>query len=172
MGEDALKFPGLLIAAAAVSCTSCQARQLTVEEAVKRIDELNGQTVAVAGYLADCFGYECVLYVNKKEADQATAWWKQVRRGQMRREMSGPLVGKYALGIGSGEYVCPDGHKNGPKCYFAFDKQAAPFRHGYVIITGKLTNECRHDGEFGCLDRTTDLEPTAIRPWKRIEQNG
>jgi hypothetical protein len=132
-----------------------------VEDVVNRIDELNGQIVSVSGYLGECFGYNCLLYVNEQQGKQTEAWSKEfmakVKRGERFPKFPGPAVGRFSLGIGSSEN-------------FEFDRKAAPFQHSYVIITGEVTNQCRHKGEFGCTDRTTDLFPTDIRPWKRAER--
>lgn len=135
----------LLLAVAGTACDRAPQRVLTVEEVVPRIDELDGQTVSVAGYLSECGGYDCILHRTKADADAwdgALAALRANRRAQM------PDVP--FLGIGSGTN-------------FAFDATAAPFTHGYVVITGTITNVCRFQGKPDCLDRGPDIHPIAIR---------
>lgn len=116
-----------------------------MEEVVPRIDELNGQTASVAGYLAECGGYNCILYRTKADADDWNRFLAAVRAGQRVPTPDVPIVG-----IGSGTNV-------------DFDAQAAPFTNRYVVITGTITNECRFEGRPACTDRGPDLKPTAIR---------
>jgi hypothetical protein len=118
---------------------------LAVEEVVPRIDDLNGRTVSVAGYLAECSGYDCVLYRSKADADEFGRFLAAARAN---KRMSFP--DRPVLGIGSGTDV-------------DFDAKAAPFTNSYVVITGTITNECRLEGKPMCTDRGPDLKPTAIR---------
>lgn len=119
---------------------------LTVEEVVPRIDELNGRTVSVFGYLPECRGYTCILYRNKDDADEWDRMMTAIiaNRPFSRRDV--PI-----LGIGAG----------GTR--LEFDDKAAPFTKRYVVITGTITNECRFEGKPACTDRGPDLKPTAIR---------
>jgi hypothetical protein len=116
-----------------------------VEEVVPRIEELNGQTVSVAGYLSECAGYDCILHRTKADSD---AWDRVMIALRTNRRVPIPDVPQ--LGIGS------DMNSD-------FDAQAAPFTHSYVVITGTITNMCRFEGKPACTDRTTDLRPTSIR---------
>ncbi|HEV2748470.1 MAG TPA: hypothetical protein VGW34_14385 [Allosphingosinicella sp.] len=118
---------------------------LTVEEVVPRIDELDGQTVSVAGYLSECEGYDCILYRNKEDADERERFLVAIRVNKR-----APVPDRPMLGIGTGTKL-------------EFDAKAAPFRNSYVVITGTITNKCRYQGKSACTDRTTDLEPTEIR---------
>jgi hypothetical protein len=138
------------VAAVAISLTSCKAAEapqgvVSVEEIVPRIDELDGETVSVAGYLSDCLGYECRLYRNKQESDEYDRAFSAINRNERVSIPDYPVVG-----IGTG----PD---------FEFDAKAAPFTHSYVVITGTITNDCRYNGQPACTDRSTDLIPSAIR---------
>jgi len=130
------------------SCGSAEPEKiLTVEQVVPRIDELNGQTVSVAGYLSNCGGYDCPLFRNKGDADEWHRFMVAARAGAHPR----PAVpDQPMLGIGSGTD-------------FDFDAQAAPFTNSYVVITGTITNICRFEGRPACTDRDTDLRPAAIR---------
>jgi hypothetical protein len=138
----------LLLAIISTSCGSSGSEEvLTVEQAVPRIEELNGQTVSVAGYLASCGGYDCTLFRNKDDADE---WDRYMAHAQANERPSLPFPDHPILGIGSGTN-------------FDFDAKAAPFTNSYVVITGTMTNECRFEGKPACTDRGPDLKPTAIR---------
>ena len=172
MGQDALNQIAVLMAAgAALLGTSCQPRQLTVDEAVRDIHALNGKTITVAGYLDECSGYDCVLFTDAVHAQRTKDWFRRLDLAGQRQEeftdKSDPFA--KAMGIGSGELVCPSSDKS--RCYGKFDDQAASFRHNYVLITGKVTDHCRDgQGRPGCSDRSTDLEPISIRKWHRPEE--
>jgi hypothetical protein len=127
------------------SCGPAQPQVLTVEEVVPKIDELNGQTVSITGYLSECRGYECVLFRTKQDADEWSDFFVALRAGK-----SLPFPDRPIVGIGAGSNA-------------DFDAKAAPFTNNYVVITGTITNECRFEGKPACTDRTTDLVPTAIR---------
>jgi hypothetical protein len=120
-----------------------------VAEVVPQIRALNGKTVRVAGYLGECAGYECRLFVDE-------AGWKEFQRAVDRLTRSRePQRWPVHLGIGVGDK-------------FDFDKKAASFTSSYVVITGRITDQCRDDhNEPGCLDRSTDLEPTNIQSWSQ-----
>ena len=127
------------------SCGSKEAqRVLTVKEVEPRIDELDGETVSVAGYISRCGGYDCVLYDTKADADALARLDAADPKGRLPR----PEVP--AISIGSGTRV-------------DFDPKAAPFTNSYVVITGTITNECRFEGKPACTDRGPDLDPTTIR---------
>jgi hypothetical protein len=133
----------------AVISTSCGSREpqgvLTVEEVVSRIDELNGQTISVAGYLSECGGYDCILYRTKADSDEVDRFMAAAPA-----DMRVPFPDVPMLGIGTGTN-------------FDFDAKAAPFTNSYVVITGTISNVCRVEGKVTCMDRVPDLDPTAIR---------
>jgi hypothetical protein len=68
---------GFLLALATVACGSSTSKKpFTVEEFIAQIDQLNGQTVMVTGYLGECEALGCMLYRNKAESadvDRATS---------------------------------------------------------------------------------------------------
>ena len=136
----------VLLAIISASCGSNEPqRRLTVEELIPRIEELNGETVSVAGYLSECGGDDCILYRTKADSDEFDAFLAAARANQRP-----PFPDVSMLGIGSGTN-------------FDFDAKAAPFTNAYVVITGTVTNECRFQGKPACTDRSPDLKPTAIR---------
>lgn len=135
----------LLGAIISTSCGSASQEVLTVGEVVPRIEELNGQTVSVAGYLPRCGGYTCILYRSKEDFDEFARF---IAAAHTDRRLPFPDVP--TLGIGSGTN-------------FDFDGKAAPFTNSFVVITGSITNECRFEGKPACTDRGPDLKPTAIR---------
>lgn len=132
---------------AAASCQSGEPPLFSVAELVPRIDELNGKTVRVAGYLDDCGGYSCDLYPSKADV----AVWDRAF-AELRRTNRPVLPELPVLGIGTGDK-------------WEFDAKAAPFTGRYVVITGKVDNRCRYKGERGCTDRSPDLDPTGIAAW-------
>lgn len=141
-------FGATAILVGAIVSTSCRPaapQVLTVEEVVPRIDELNGQTVSAAGYLAECGGYDCILHRTKEDADE---WHRAIADARAGKPLA--LPDYPMLGIGTGTN-------------FDFDAKAAPFANSYVVITGTMTNECRFEGKPACTDRGPDLKPTAIR---------
>jgi hypothetical protein len=142
---------------------------MTPAEVVKNIDRLNGVNVTVGGYLAECFGYDCVLYADEHQAKLAREWGKRLRAAaRTHSALPGPPAHSWyvnSLGIGSGQSSCRADKPN--ECYWEFDRQAALLQNSYVLIRGRVTNQCRWKGEPGCTDRSTDLEPTSIRAWKR-----
>ena len=143
-GATFLLTIGMLVAA---SCRSASPPLLTVAELVPRIDELNGETVRVTGYLGYCGGYSCDLYPSKEDR----ARWERAY-AELRKSKHWAMPDLPVIGIGSGEQM-------------EFDAKAAPFNERYVVITGKVTNQCRYKGERGCTDRSPDLEPTNIAMW-------
>lgn len=147
------------LAVAMLSCRSEPAASagepMAITEVIARIDALNGQTVRVAGYLGVCRGYDCLLFRSESEK----ALWERQMSEMMASARAGRAQGTAIamppiLGIGSGEN-------------FEFDRTAAPYTNNYVVITGRVSNRCRHNGQPACTDRTTDLEPTGIEPWLR-----
>jgi len=146
-------FLGLL-AGASASCARSKAEPplYTVDQLVPQIEELNGRTVRVVGYLGDCAGDSCDLY--PREADVAV-WKRAFAEIREKKQFHDP--GLSVLGIGPGK-IDDDG--------FEFDRKAAPFNRTYVVITGTVDSRCRYKGERGCTDRSPDLQPTSISPWR------
>ena len=154
-----------------VSCSRAadeeRERVISVPEVVANIDKFNDQTMTVSGYLGECFGYDCVLYVDEASHKEAELWRKRslpaLRRGERLVEYLD--ADSRTLGVGSGEWVCPDGPEQ--PCFSPFDREAEDYWNSYVLITGKVTNRCRYQGKMACTDRTTDLEPTGIEAWRK-----
>ncbi|MEO5938504.1 MAG: hypothetical protein ABIQ43_05785 [Sphingomonas sp.] len=119
---------------------------MTVPQVIAQIDGLNGKTVSVRGYLGQCSGYTCGLFVDRVGHD---AWYRYM--DAISRRERPPIDNTPRLGIGAGK---------------VFDAKAASLQNSFVIITGKVTNMCRDNGRPACTDRTTDLEPTDIAPLK------
>jgi hypothetical protein len=157
----ALGFGMLLPLAASCDALAAEPPLFTVAELVPRIDELNGGTVRVAGYLADCEGYSCDLYPSKQDA---AVWERAFVELRAYKPSKAPpkLPDLPVLGIGSGEAIEGEGGRDA----FAFDQMAAPFTNSYVVITGKVDNRCRYKGERGCTDRSPDLDPSKIMSWE------
>jgi hypothetical protein len=157
----ALVLGMLLPVAASCGWLAPEPPLFTVTELVPRIDELNGKTVRVAGYLAECHGYGCDLYPSKQDVAVWERVYAELRAGKRSKGLP-KLADLPVLGIGTGEAIDGDGTGDA----FAFDVMAAPFTNSYVLITGKVTNQCRYKGERGCTDRSADLDPTGIVSWR------
>lgn len=144
----------ILLAASAGACGSqAAADPMTITEVISNIDRLNGQTVRVAGYLMECAGYECRLYRNRADKEQGERYFRElIADANAGRPLSPTVAEPASVGIGVGDN-------------WEFDVAAAPYRNTYVIITGRVTNRCRHNGEPACSDRSTDLELLSITRW-------
>ena len=134
----------LLLAVTGISCRPSASQILTVDEVDRRADQLNGQKVSVAGYLAECGGYECDLFRDKAGADEWHRW------GAILRQTTNPPPSPSSPWLAIGEGI-------------NFDAKAAPFRNSYVVISGTVRNVCRYKGQHACLDRGNDIDPTDIR---------
>jgi hypothetical protein len=140
VGEDALKHTFVCLAVLAVvgSCGPSTGEVLTVDTVVGHLQQLDGKTVRVSGYLPTCGRLDCTLYNNKREADLYALAAKQ-------------QVSKLPnfLAIGPNE---------------KFDTKAGPLAGQYVVVTGTITKECRAmDNAFACPDRGPDIKPIDIR---------
>ena len=149
MGEDALKLFCLSLAALAVfGCKPTPeidtARVWRVNEVLVNVDALNGKTVRVSGYLGVCEGYDCGLFQDKRHIENTDRWLTSLRSGK-----SGDHPGDW-LGVGGS----PE-----------FDATAKPFNHSYVVITARVSNQCRFQGKPACTDRAEDLIPLKIAKW-------
>lgn len=147
----------LFLGASTLSCGRApESEPLAITDVIARIDALNGQMIRVAGYLGDCGGYECRLYRSVSDKARADRYIQALsvvaHQPRERRRIPPAAMMPPALGIGPGEN-------------FEFDRRAAPYNNGYVVITGRVTNACRYHGLPACTDRSTDLEPTQIARW-------
>ena len=101
----------------------------------------------VAGYLGNCAGYDCHLFVDK-------AGWTESTRVLELTKPGGPLPDPPpSIGIG-GENE-------------AFDRKAAPLQNSYVVISGRVDKDSC-DGRGG-TDRSSGINPTDIRAWTPAE---
>jgi hypothetical protein len=113
----------------------------SVDEFRENIRSLDGQVVAVRGWLGTCQDYDCGLYPTLKEArtveagnSDSNAWMEAMDR---------------RVGIGS---------------KWMFDRTAAPLQFRLVEIKGQANAECRvPQGKFGCLDRADEITPESIK---------
>jgi hypothetical protein len=145
---------GLLLALATAACGSATSKKpITVEELITRIDQLNGQTVDVTGYLGECEALGCILYRNKAESDDVDRATSKIRAALDKgtTDVSGlPYPDHPAVSIGPGSASS------------FFDLRAYFYTNGYVVINGKATNQCR-SRNIACFDRAGDLQPISIR---------
>jgi hypothetical protein len=115
-----------------------------VHEVRQNLDELNGRTVRVAGFLPGCGGNDCSLFSNEQQVrDFGTIANDPARKRKLPEFVE----------IGS----VP-----------GFDEKAGPLVGHYVVVTGRVTNECKG----GCLDRGPDLIPAEIMLAPRQATNG
>jgi hypothetical protein len=114
-------------------------RTLTIHEVLRSIHTLSGRRVKVTGYMPTCGGLECGLFASKN----AYAEFWRVIDGPKSKD---PLPEFLSIGF----------DKN-------FDRKAGPLAGHYVVVTGRVSDECRDTfGRFHCTDRARDLIPTDI----------
>lgn len=138
--------PVALLAACGLAQEETQ-KPTPIPQVIANIDALDGHTVTVAGYLGECMGYECSLYIDRQDYDETRRWLADLRARNRLPQFPQPP----SLGIGSDNN---------------FDRKAAGFINSYVLITGEVMNDCRWKGERGCTDRSPDIKPTAIASWR------
>jgi len=145
---------GLLLALATVACGSATTKKpTTIEEFIAQIDQLNGQTVMVTGYLGECGALSCILYRNKAESDDVDRAMSDIRAAleEGATDVSGfPFPDHPSVSIGPGSQSS------------FFDLRAYFYANGYVVITGEATSQCRSKG-VACFDRVGDILPTSVR---------
>jgi len=106
---------------------------------LKSIHALDGETVKVRGYMASCAGYDCGLFASEQAHKD---FWRVVENQSGNQDLPD------FLSIGYDE---------------EFDRKAAPLMGRYVVVTGRVHDECRDLlGQPQCTDRAPDLEPIAI----------
>lgn len=115
---------GLLLALATVACGSATTKKpTTVEEFIAQIDQLNGQTVMVTGYLGECEALSCMLYRNKAESDEVDRAMSAMRAALAdgATDVSGfPFPDHPSVSIGPGSQ------------FSFFDLRAYFYENGYV----------------------------------------
>lgn len=132
---------------------------LSIDEALALIPHLHGKSryVTVTGYLGNCGGYDCLLHSDRtgperlrQSSAELLKWSRSGRVGAVPRD---PAFLSLA---------------GGTELERRFDRKAQPYNHGYVVVTGRLTDICRDErNQYGCLDRGPDLVPTSIKPLSR-----
>lgn len=150
----------LALGAATALLGGCgEAPLLTVDRYVAQCEALKGKPVRLAGYLGECAGYDCHMTASKQAWDAymdafrrsadttATPEARKAEREAWEKMQSIPMIG-----IGGDE---------------AFDRQAAPFRQRYVVITAQVSKDSCTDA--GGTDRSAGIEPSDIRAWTPSE---
>ena len=145
---------GLVLALALTACGSTTAtKALTVDQFIAEIDQLNGKTVMVTGFLGECEALSCPLYRSKAEAEEAGRTRSNIRaviEGGATDVSGFPFPSHPAVSIGSG-----------PQWSF-FDLRAYFYRQSYVVITGRVNSRCRSKDVL-CFDWADELEPLSLR---------
>ena len=113
----------------------------TVQEVLDNMNRWNGSVIRVRGYMPSCGGYECNLFQTKREHEQ---FWRVLEGRDRNAELPDFLSIAYD----------PD-----------FDRKAGKVAGQYVIVTGKISADCRTlTGKPKCLDRASDIRPMDIEP--------
>ena len=112
---------------------------VSVSEAVGKIYKWNCKEVTVVGWLGTCGGLDCGIFQTLEDA-------RLVERGDSNSSKWSELVNR-SLSIGYAEN---------------FDDEAQPLQFKYVIIRGRLSDECRR--EITCFDRAAEFVPSSIHP--------
>ncbi|MFC3309056.1 hypothetical protein [Blastomonas aquatica] len=80
-------------------------KPITVEEFIAHIDQLDGKTVKVTGYLGECESLSCTLYRNKAESEEVDRAMSVIRAALEKgaTDVSGlPLPNHPSVSIGPG----------------------------------------------------------------------
>ena len=143
MGEDALKswLPLLTLPLGILGCQAQgepdTSRTLGVDEALENIDRLDGKKVRISGFLYECELYDCGLFASEAKSKEFGDIVSKRREGELPDFLS----------IGYDK---------------AFDRKAGPLAGKYVVVTGRINNDCRPGGVPSCTDRANDIEPLEI----------
>ncbi|NIJ66767.1 hypothetical protein FHR20_003743 [Sphingomonas leidyi] len=151
----------LALGAATALLGSCGEPQLlTVERYLAQCEALKGKPVRLAGYLGGCAGYDCHMTASRQTWDSHGDAFKRAA-GSAKASPEGRKAQWAAwnemqaipmIGIGGDA---------------AFDRQAAPFQHRYVVITGRVAEDSCTG--VGGTDRSAGIEPSDIRAWTPSE---
>ncbi|MFL6728277.1 MAG: hypothetical protein ACJ8FS_17450 [Sphingomicrobium sp.] len=109
-----------------------------MNEVLQNIDSLNGMRVKVFGFMPGCGVYDCSLFANEHQAND---FWR-IADSPERKEKLPQFV---EIGSDPG-----------------FDAKSGPLTGHYVVVTGRVTNECRPHSRESCTDRGPDLVPIDI----------
>ena len=115
-------------------------RVMSVTEVLKNLDELNGKSVEVQGFMPECGAYSCVLFANEQLSKD---FWRIANGPDRKVELPD------FLSVGFDE---------------AFDRKAGPLAGRYVVVRARVSNKCRPGGVPSCTDRADDLIPLDIAP--------
>lgn len=118
---------------------------VVVTDVIENIHYWDGEIVTVRGWLGQCQRLSCVLYSSLSDA---------IIVASQRPDHAKLSATIDAISIGSN---------------IAFDQAAAPLEFSQVIITGRVSDECR-GWTVDCLDRASDIHPISIRsyPHKKV----
>lgn len=137
-----------------LACADDTAKEaLTVDEFISQIDELDGQTVSVTGFLGECGGNSCMIYRSDGESADVDRAMSKMRAALEAgaTDVSGlPFPDHPAVSIGTGT----EGSW--------FDVRAYFYQRSYVTIRGRASSRCRTGNVF-CFDRAGEIEPSSIR---------
>lgn len=151
---------GLALGAAMALLGGCsQAPLLTVDKYLAKCEALKGKPVRLAGYLGECAGYDCHMTASKQAWDsysdafkRTAGYQKSPQALKAARAALDQMQAIPMIGIGGDE---------------AFDRQAAPFQHHYVVITAQVAKDSCTGA--GGTDRSAGIEPSDIRAWTPSE---
>ena len=127
-------------------------RPLTVDEFVRQIDQMEGEMVAVTGYLGECQVSHCMLYRNKRESDDFNHAIAAMRaKLEDGADISGsPFPDHPSVSIGSGSKST------------IFELGVQSYKDGYVVIIGEATKRCRLKDVY-CKDGEGEIEFSSVR---------
>lgn len=145
---------GILLPLFVVACgRSPSDKPITVGQFISEIDRLDGQTVAVTGFLGECEALSCRLYRNERESAAVGRAMSTMRAALDKgaTDVSDfPFPDHPAVSIGAGS----------PWSFF--DLKAHFYQNSYVVITGRADSQCR-SANVACFDRADELAPFSIR---------
>jgi hypothetical protein len=105
----------------------------------------NGSVLRVVGYMPSCGSYDCTLFQSKGQ-------YQAFQR----------IIADYRGKEQTPDFLSIGYDKD-------FDQKAAALAGGYVIVTGKVSTQCRSwSGKPQCLDRAADIAPISIEPLAAI----
>ena len=137
-----MKLRATIVVGLAMLVTACwwpgPKSTVTPTDVRRNIFLWNGKLITVGGWLGTCAGAECTMFTSKSDMELA-----DIRNYESPEQSE--AFGR-GLGIGFSE---------------RFDQSAALLQHQYVLIKGRVNDECRGFWS-ACYDRTPDIEPISI----------
>jgi hypothetical protein len=133
----------------------CAPQVVTVAEVLAHCDAYKGKFVHVAGYLADCGGYDCGVFRNKSHwSDFRKAWADEQRIDNADRKANDAAWARiralWPMGVGFDSGVEP---------------KLTAHNDRYVIIAGRI-DKSSCDGSNG-MDRSEGIHPADVRVWTK-----